>query len=218
MTASYGMSGRSSTAQTCAEPHAPREVQRGGGRPAEVHLDPAHLGEQRHQQADRPGSQHQGTFAGVEGGRLQRPPRVAARLHHRPRGVVDRVRKPHQGRDRDDELLGQGPREGTPDADLRARFAHVLSSADTATAVPTAQHRVTGDARTDPGRVRRVAHRRNVAAPLVAEDQGKRGVPSCRYCISPVKNSTSVPHTPTRETSTTAWPGAATGAGEVLQL
>ena len=31
--------------------------------------------------------------------------------------------------------------------------------------------------------------------------------------MSPVKNSTSVPQTPTRSTSTTTSPGAATGAG-----
>lgn len=31
--------------------------------------------------------------------------------------------------------------------------------------------------------------------------------------MAPVKNSTSVPHTPTRSTSTTTSPGAATGTG-----
>ncbi len=41
---------------------------------------------------------------------------------------------------------------------------------------------------------------------------GKWAWPSSRYCISPVKNSTSVPHTPTRVTSTTTWPGPAAGA------
>jgi hypothetical protein len=40
-----------------------------------------------------------------------------------------------------------------------------------------------------------------------------RRVPLVKLAISPVKNSTSVPQTPTRSTSTTTSPRAATGAG-----
>ena len=87
--------------------------------------------------------------------------------------------------------------------------ADVVPAGQAPAALAAAQHGVAGDPPAEPRRVDARPDRRHRAAPLVAEPHRVARLTGCRYAISPVKNSTSVPQTPTRATSTTTWPGAA---------
>jgi hypothetical protein len=119
------------------------------------------------------------------------------------RGLVDRRRQLVQSPHRYERLLGQGARPAPANANLVAICTQMLATVPALTAGTTPEHGVSRDAATEPGIVDARANGSHPATPLVAQPDGYTASPVRRYSMTPVKNSTSVPHTPARSTSTT---------------
>ena len=194
------------------EPERRGELDRSRRSAEQVHLGSRGPREHRGQQADRARSQHQGAVARVEVGAPDRAQGVTAGLDQGAERVIDVVGQRPQCAHRHRELLGERARTTAADADLGAELAHLLVPGAAPAAGAAAQHRVSGDAAAEPLRVDAVAERRDGAAHSWPMRIGYSANPRADTAISPVKNSTSVPHTPARDTSTTTSPGAATGA------
>ena len=183
----------------------------------QVHLGPRRAGEHRDQQPDRPRPEHQKAVAGMQRRRLHAAIGVSARLDQGAERVVDAC------------PATRGERWQAPPAARRARPVcpprMPISVRNSHTHWYPARHRRHSPQPSIVSPVtRRPSQRRSTPSPTAVTVPihswpmriGYSANPSCRYCISPVKNSTSVPHTPARATCTTTSPGSATRRGDIL--
>jgi hypothetical protein len=132
--------------------------------------------EQRDEQADGAGAQHQDPLPRPQRRAPERAQGAAARLDQRARDLVDHIGQRVQRGDRHGHPLGERAGEAAPDPDLVPGLAHVRPAAPAASARAAAQHGVAGGAPAHPARVDVVADGADGSAPLVAEPHRVRGV------------------------------------------
>jgi hypothetical protein len=136
-----------------------------------VHVGALRPRDERHEQADGAGTEHQESRARRHRRALDAAQGIAAGLDQRAELGADGVRQRHERGLRHRQALGDRARPAVADADLEAVVAEVLASTATARADAAAEHGVAGDAPAQPRGVDTVADHRDRAAPLVADAQ-----------------------------------------------